>query len=44
MMVMNGGRERTRAEFEQLLTAAKFKLVSVIPTPARFEIIEAKGV
>ncbi len=41
MMVMNGGRERTRAEFDHLLASAQFKLARVAPTPTRFQIIEA---
>jgi hypothetical protein len=41
MMVQNGGRERTAAEFEELLAAAGFKLVRCIPEPAPFQILEA---
>ena len=44
MMVMNGGRERMCFEFEELLSAAGFKTTRVIPTPTRFQIIEAKAV
>jgi O-methyltransferase len=44
MMVMNGGRERTRAEFDQLLIAARFSVARVMPTPTRFQIIEAIAV
>jgi hypothetical protein len=43
MMVINGGCERTRSEFEKLLTAAGFNLARIIPTPTRFHIIEAKA-
>lgn len=32
MMVMNGGRERTAAEYQALLEAAGFTLVTIIPT------------
>jgi hypothetical protein len=44
MMVMNGGRERTRAEFEHLLGNAQFDLARVVPTLGRFDIIEARAV
>ena len=44
MMVQNGGRERTTAEFEELLTAAGFKLVRRIPGPSPFQILEAVAV
>ena len=32
MLVMTGGRERTMADFERLLSEAGFRLWSVIPT------------
>lgn len=41
MLVMNGGRERTKAEFCALLGAAGFKLTRIIPTMAPQSIIEA---
>jgi O-methyltransferase/methyltransferase family protein len=41
MLVMNGGQERTRAEFDALLDAAGFKLTRIIPTVAPQCIIEA---
>ena len=41
MLVMNGGRERTEAEFCALLDAADYKLTRVIPTMAPQSIIEA---
>ncbi|HJY77762.1 MAG TPA: methyltransferase [Burkholderiales bacterium] len=44
MLVMNGGRERTRGEFEHLLAAARFGVARVVTTPPRFGIIEAKAV
>lgn len=37
VLVMNGGRERTRSEFCALLEAARYKLSGVIPTRARGE-------
>jgi SAM-dependent methyltransferase len=41
MLVMNGGRERTKAEFCVLLDAADYKLTRIIPTMAPQSIIEA---
>jgi hypothetical protein len=41
MLVMNGGRERTTAEFAALLDAAGCKLTRIIPTMAPQSIIEA---
>jgi hypothetical protein len=41
MMVMTGGKERTEKEFAQLLNAAGFKLVRVIPMKVPAGIIEA---
>ena len=40
MLVMNGGRERTQAEFCALLDAAGCKLMRVVPTMAPQSIIE----
>ncbi len=40
MMVMNGGRERTAAEFERLFTAAGLRLTRIIPLRAEASIIE----
>lgn len=44
MMVQNGGRERTTAEFDELLTAAGFKLVRCIAEPSPFQILEVVAV
>jgi len=44
MLVMTGGKERTAKEFEQLLAAAGFKLLRVIPTELPTSIIEAEAV
>jgi hypothetical protein len=44
MMVMNGGRERTRVEFDRLLAAAQFKLARVAATSIPFQIIEAEAI
>ena len=44
MMVMTGGKERTAAEFEQLLAASGFKLLRVIPTDLPPSIVEAQPV
>jgi SAM-dependent methyltransferase len=41
MLVMNGGRERTIAEFRALLNAADYKLTRIIPTMAPQSVIEA---
>lgn len=41
MMVMTGGRERTKAEFSTLLNAADYRLARIIPTMAPQSIIEA---
>ena len=41
MMVMTGGRERTKAEFSTLLNAADCRLTRIIPTMAPQSIIEA---
>jgi ubiquinone/menaquinone biosynthesis C-methylase UbiE len=42
MLVMTGGKERTATEFEQLLAAAGFKLLRVIPTDLPTSIVEAE--
>jgi len=41
MLVMNGGRERTRAEFSALLEAAGYTMTRIIPTLAPQTLIEA---
>jgi len=41
MLVMNGGRERTVAEFRALLNAADYKLTRIVPTMAPQSVIEA---
>ncbi|MEV7283055.1 methyltransferase [Streptomyces sp. NPDC093252] len=41
MMVLLGGRERTAAEFRELLSAAGFALARVIPTRSMSDIVEA---
>jgi SAM-dependent methyltransferase len=41
MLVMNGGRERTIAEFRALLNAADYKLTRIVPTMAPQSVIEA---
>jgi SAM-dependent methyltransferase len=42
MMVMTGGRERTKAELYALLDAADYRLTKIIPTMAPQSIIEAR--
>ena len=44
MLVMTGGKERTAKEFEQLLAAAGFKLLRVIPTELPTSIVEAQPI
>jgi SAM-dependent methyltransferase len=41
MLVMTGGRERTKAEFNTLLDAASFRLTRIVPTIAPQCVIEA---
>jgi hypothetical protein len=41
MLVMLGGRERTAAEFTQLLATSGWRIDRVIPTPGLFSVIEA---
>jgi SAM-dependent methyltransferase len=41
MLVMTGGRERTKAEFTALLDAAGYKLTKIVPTIAPQCVIEA---
>jgi hypothetical protein len=41
VLVMNGGRERTQAEFRPLPDAADYKLTRIIPTMAPQSVIEA---
>jgi hypothetical protein len=42
MMVMTGGKERTAAEFRELLAAAGFKLLRTIPTDVPTSIVEGQ--
>ena len=44
MMVMTGGKERTEKEFDQLLNAAGFKLLRVLPTDLPTSIVEAEPI
>lgn len=41
MMVVVGGRQRSKAQFEALFEASGFRLARIVPTPARVSIIEA---
>src|SRR5712691_3085249 len=41
MLVMNGGQERTKAEFCALLEAADYKVTRIVPTMAPQSVIEA---
>jgi hypothetical protein len=40
-MLLLGGRERTEAEYRELLNAAGFRLAQVIPTEGPINVIEA---
>lgn len=44
MLVFTGGRERTQAEYTQLLTAAGFELTKITPTSGPWSIIEGAPV
>jgi hypothetical protein len=44
MMLTNGGRERTAAEYRRVLGEAGFRLVRAVPTMAPFTLVEAKPV
>jgi hypothetical protein len=37
---MNGGRERTEAEYRTLLEAARFEVTKIIPTQSEMTVIE----
>ncbi|MCO1660702.1 acetylserotonin O-methyltransferase [Pseudonocardia humida] len=41
MLAMQGGKERSADEFEQLLSSAGFALDRIVPTPSPFSFIEA---
>jgi 2-polyprenyl-3-methyl-5-hydroxy-6-metoxy-1,4-benzoquinol methylase len=43
MLVMTGGRERTEAEYTNLLSAAGLKFIRIIPTHTEMSVIEAVG-
>jgi orsellinic acid C2-O-methyltransferase len=42
MLVCTGGRQRSEAEFRELLAAGGFRLARVVPTPARVSVIEGE--
>jgi hypothetical protein len=42
MLVSTGGRQRSEAEFRELLRASGFRLTRVVPTPARVAVIEGE--
>jgi hypothetical protein len=44
MLVITGGRERTRAEYDRLLGTASFRISGVIPTDTAESVIEARPV
>jgi len=40
MLVMNGGRERTQAEFQELFDAAGLRITRVLPTLSPLSVVE----
>jgi O-methyltransferase domain len=44
MLLMNGGCERTKVEFEGLLAAAEFRLARVVATQTPIHILEAGAI
>jgi len=44
MLVMTGGLERTKSEYEALLAAGKFRLTRVISTGTPFVVMEAEPI
>lgn len=44
MLVMAGGRERTEAEYHELLSSAGFRLTRVVPTSSSSSVIEGEPV
>jgi hypothetical protein len=42
MMVMNGGRERTEAEYRELLDRAGLALVRIVPIETGASVLEAR--
>ena len=40
MLVMTGGRQRSESEFRALYDAAGFRLARIVPTSARFAVVE----
>ncbi len=41
MLVLAGGRERTREEFQQLLARSGFRMTVVVPTQSFVSVVEA---
>jgi O-methyltransferase domain len=41
MLAITGGRERTEAEYRDLLAAAGFRLARIVPTPSPTYVLEA---
>ncbi len=41
MLVMEGGKERTEKEYRDLLAAAGFRLICIVPTHSPLSIVEA---
>jgi hypothetical protein len=43
MLLMNAGRERTAAQYRDLLKRAGFHLTRVVPSASPFSLVEAKA-
>jgi hypothetical protein len=41
MLAVTGGRERTKSEYEALLSSAGFRLEQIFATPSQYSIVEA---
>lgn len=42
MLVNTGGRERTEADYRNILQAADLRVAEIVPTPTAFGIIDAR--
>lgn len=41
LVLITGGRQRTEAQFRALLDRAGFRLVRIVPSSGRFDLVEA---
>jgi hypothetical protein len=44
LVLLHGGKERTQAEWKELLHAAGFQLTRVVPTASFARVVEAVGI